>query len=87
LGIATRIAEINFDLLYPRGIAQYQKASARAVARVGFSMSRKFAIALSGAESKDLSLTRWGEPPPKLQQALAKVAEDNSRRTEPSDTK
>ncbi len=75
LSIATRIAEINFDLCYPRGINQAQKAHGNAVARTGFSMSRKFAVAISGAESKDLSLTSWPELPPELQDAMAKLAE------------
>jgi hypothetical protein len=88
LDIATRIAEINFDLLYPRGVDQYQKAHARAIARTGFYISRKFAVAISGAESKDLSLTRWEMPPPQLQDAMAKLAEANSRQEEPpSETK
>jgi hypothetical protein len=58
-----------------------------AVARVGFSMSRKFAVAISGAESKDLSLTSWPALPSELQDAMAKLAEAVSSREEkrPSD--
>jgi hypothetical protein len=36
LGIATRIAEINFDLLYPRGVDQYQKARTGVCPHRGF---------------------------------------------------
>ncbi|HKN77388.1 MAG TPA: hypothetical protein VJW94_19580 [Candidatus Acidoferrum sp.] len=86
LGIARRIAEINFDLLYPRGINQFYMASARAVTRTGFSMSRKFAVAISGAESKDPSLTEWPAVPPELQEAMAKLAEAGSREEPPAET-
>ena len=87
LSIATRIAEINFDLCYLRGINQYEKAHVSAVDRVG-SMSRKFVVAISGAESKDLSLTSWPVPPPELQDALANLDEaETSREKPPAETK